>query len=197
MSKYSADRAFTDDVHIRLAVPLIYNPIQWWEVNLDQYVSSAIDIEQGIDYIFRYDGALKSVQERFREAKYARYADFTIRYRRDTNKHEDRKASEFYKMKAQFFTYGITNGEKAVPSSSNDFLKYAIIDLEKVYNKLATQEITIKDSGANYCKIIGNNTLECPIKYNADGSSSFFPIDIAAIIKLWGKEMIITQKGFI
>jgi hypothetical protein len=66
-----------------------------------------------------------------------------------------------------------------------------------VYEKLDSQQIVISDNNKNKCKIVDGNRIECPVKYNSDGSSSFFPIDISFLVKLWGNEMLVTQKGFL
>lgn len=84
--------------------------MRWKPIPLKQNIASNIDIYQGIDYIFRDQyGQIKKVQERLRDVTYQQYTDFAIRYRRDKNVHINRRASEFYKIKADYFTYGITN----------------------------------------------------------------------------------------
>jgi hypothetical protein len=196
MSKYKEDRAFTNYVHKYLAVPLIYRTLEWKEVKLRDDYAKYIDMMDGIDYVFMHNGAVKSVQERFRDARYKDFSDFTIRYRRDENKLEQRHESEYYKMKAHFFTYGIIDASKGDFKKARNFIKYAIIDLKKVYEKLDAKEILIIDNNKNTCEIIDNALIQCPIKYNKDGSSSFFPIDISFLVQLWGDEMIIDQKGF-
>lgn len=196
MANYISDRAFTDHIHNNVAIPVIYNPINWTQVNLDPDDAVHIDMFQGIDYVFNHNGTTKTVQERFRERKYQQYSDFTIRYRRDGNMHSDRHQSEYYKMKADYFTYGITNCLKDDLSQCSDFLKFAIIDLRIVYSKIDAGDILIRDNGRNTCRII-DNKIECPVKFNTDGSSSFFPIEISFLIDLWGNDIIIAQKGFI
>ncbi len=196
MALYSEDRAFTDFVHANLALPKIYKGLGWNQVDLDHNFAQEIDMQKGIDYIFKdVSGALKTVQERFRESKYQRYSDFTIRYRRDNNIHSSRRESEYYKMEADFFTYGITNCLKTDASQCTDFIKYAVIDMRKVYEKLDSGQILIRDNGKNVCSIEDNRII-CPVKYNGDGSSSFFPIEISFLVKLWGAELIVDQKGF-
>lgn len=197
MSKYSKDRAFTNYVHTNLAIPLIYTPLNWSEVKLKKDYSKYIDMMDGIDYVFRKGNAIMSVQERFRENKYQGFTDFTIRYRRDSNRIKDRHESEYYKMKAHYFTYGIIDSSKEEAMKASAFIKYAVIDLKKVYQKLDVKKIYISDNGKNKCEIIDGERLECPVKYNSDGSSSFFPIDISFLVKLWGNDMIIAQKGFL
>lgn len=197
MSKYSKDRAFTNYIHKKLAIPLIYNCLSWSEVQLRKDYSRYIDMMEGIDYVFRKGNSIMSVQERFREKKYKNFTDFTIRYRRDSNKIKDRHESEYYKMKAHYFTYGIIDSAKNELYAASSFIKYAIVDLKKVYEKLDENKIIITDSGKNKCEIIDGNRLECPVKYNLDGSSSFFPIDISYLVKLWGDDMVIDQKGFL
>ena len=199
MANYISDRAFTNYIHRNVAIPKIYNTIGWVKYNIDPKELEQLDINKGIDYLFKdNNGNIKTVQERFRESKYQKYTDFTIRYRRDGNIHSNRIQSEYYKMKASFFTYGITNCLKTDNLiSCTDFIKFAIIDLEKVYAKIDEGKIIIRDNNKSFCKIINGNTIVCPIKYNRDGSSSFFPIDIYQLVQLWGKEMIIAQKGFL
>ena len=77
------------------------------------------------------------------------------------------------------------------------FIKYAIIDLKKVYQKIDSKAIFISDNKKNTCEIVDGNRIQCPVKYNTDGSSSFFPIDISYLVKLWGNEMIVAQNGFL
>lgn len=197
MSKYSADRGFTNFVHKHLAIPIIYKPLNWEKVQLRADYAKYIDIMDGIDYVFRNEKAIMSVQERFRDVQYKDFTDFTIRYRRDENKTEDRHESEYYKMKAHYFTYGIIDDSKSAITKSSTFVKYAIIDLKKVYNKIDSGAIIISDNKKNKCRIIDGNRIECPVKYNFDGSSSFFPIDISYLVKLWGTDMLISQKGFL
>jgi hypothetical protein len=197
MSKYISDRAFTDYVHLNLAHPIIYRPLEWTKVQLREDYAKYIDMMDGIDYVYRKEDLILSVQERFREKTYEDYSDFTIRYRRDGNNVEDRNESEYYKMKAHYFTYGIIDSSKNEVNKSSGFIKYAIINLKKVYEKLDSKAIFISDNKENRCKIIDGNRIECPVKYNIDGSSSFFPIDISYLVKLWGEEMIIAQKGFL
>jgi hypothetical protein len=197
MSKYQKDRAFSDFIHKHLAVPLIYKSLQWTEVKLRKDYAEYIDMMDGIDYVFRNGDHIMSVQERFREAQYKGFSDFTIRYRRDKNNIEERQESEYYKMKAHYFTYGIIDRSKLDHKKAKGFIKYAIIDLKKVYEKLDSKAIFISDNGKDKCEIVDGNRIECPVKYNNDESSSFFPIDISFLVQLWGNDMIIVQKGFL
>ncbi|MGJ8550418.1 hypothetical protein [Winogradskyella wichelsiae] len=197
MSSYKNDRAFTDYVHKNIALPIIYKPIFWQEVKLKKEYAKHIDMLDGIDYVFRNGNSIMSVQERFREEKYKSFTDFTIRYRRDKNKHKERHESEYYKMKAHYFTYGILDCTKKTASKSSTFLKYVIIDLKKVYEKIDSGEIFISDDNKNYCEIVEDSRISCPVKYNRDGSSSFFPIDISYLVRLWGNDMVVAQKGFL
>lgn len=196
MANYISDRAFTDHIHNNVAIPKIYNPINWKEVNRDAEEAIRADMFEGIDYVFKSGSEYKSVQERFRERKYQNYSDFTIRYRRDLNPDASRHQSEYYKMKADYFTYGITNCLKDDLTQCTDFLKYAIVDLKKVYAKIDSNEIIIRDNGRNTCSI-DNGKIICPVKYNTDDSSSFFPIEISYLVRLWGNSIVIAQKGFI
>lgn len=87
-------------------------------------------------------------------------------------------------MKAHYFTYGIIDSSKSEVKNASRFIRYAIIDLKKVYKKLDSKAIFISDNKKNKCEIVDGNRIECPIKYNTDSSSSFFPIDISYLVKL-------------
>ncbi len=98
-------------------------------------------------------------------------------------------------MKADYFVYGITNCLKTNINQCTDFIKYAVIDLRKLYEKIDSKHIIIEDNRKKTC-LISDGKIICPIKNNKDGSSSFFPIDIKHLVTLWGNEMVIVQKGF-
>ncbi|MGS0747783.1 hypothetical protein [Halpernia sp. GG3] len=196
MANYKIDRAFTDLIHKEVALFKIYKQLGWQEILRDKDEAIQADIKDGIDYAFFANGKTVTVQERFREKQYAIYSDFTIRYRRDHNVHSDRKESEYYKIKADYFVYGVTNCDKNSSHTCSDFLKYAVVDLKKIYKKLDCGDIFIVDNGKNTC-IIKEGKIECPIKYNNDNSSSFFPIEILFLTQLWGEELVLSQKGFI
>lgn len=196
MSNYQSDRMFTNFVHEHIAIPNIYDPIHWKKVPMDHSRDQRLDMTYGIDYVFEVEGEFKTVQERFRERKYAHYSDFTIRYRRDDHPDASRRHSEFYKMKAQYFTYGILDCDKAEVHAGATFLKYALIDLKMVYKKIDDKQILIVDNKRNRCEKKDGQML-CPVQFNRDRSSSFFPIDIRLLNELWGGETIIIQKGFL
>jgi hypothetical protein len=166
MASYIDDRIFTNYIHNHVALSKIYKPLGWEQVTLNQQYAENIDLQDGIDYIFiDKNGQYKTVQERFREFKYKEYSDFTIRYRRDKNSHVSRIKSEYYKIKAAYFTYGIAKCSKQNYNTCTDFIKYAVIDLKKVYEKLDKGLIIIQDNNKNRCEIIDNKII-CPIKYN-------------------------------
>ena len=193
---YQSDQSFSDDIHWRLAMTQIYEPLGWSAVRMKPEQARLLDVSEGIDYVFLNEiGQITTIQERFREIKYQAYTDFTIRYRRDKSTIAGQQESEFYKIKADYFVYGITDGYKSV-ALSNGFVKFAVIDLKFIQNKIDSGQIQIRgDLRQKTCQIENNNLL-CPINQNHDGSSSFFPIDIQLLAKLWGKEPILLQKGF-
>ncbi len=196
MPDYATDRSFSNYVHLNMALPIIYKSLNWAKVPIDKAAAEHLDINHGIDYLFQQNGILKTVQERFRESKYQNYSDFTIRYRRDENKNFDRVESEYFKMKADFFVYGITNCTKEKITDCSSFIKYAVVDIKTVYDKIDRKEIIIIDNSQPKCRIV-DKKMECPIKFNKDGSSSFFPIDISLLINNWGHDTILAQKGFV
>ena len=196
MTSYLNDREFTDLVHRNVALPKIYTPLGWTEVHRDLSEAEQADIEIGIDYVFQSSNRVYSVQERFREKKYSNYSDFTIRYRRDNNRHEARRDSEFFKIQADFFVYGITNCNKTAAVHCTDFLKFAVIDMKGVYRKVESGDLIIRDNGKATCEEV-KGKLVCPIKYNRDHSSSFIPIDIPMLVRLWGSEVILKEHNFL
>lgn len=196
MSNYSIDRSFSDYVHSQIALDAIYQPLGWKPVSFQSNYGIHIDRSDGIDYVFLKGDQLISVQERFRDFKYKKYSDFTIRYRRDHHKDNTQHESEFYKLKAQYFIYGIVNGSKSNFNSCSMFLKYAVIDLEQFYAKINSGQIRIVNNAKKYSRIVDQDVIESPIIQNRDNSSSFVPVDINQLIELWGTEIVIAQKGF-
>jgi len=146
MSKYSKDRSFTDYVHKALAIPKIYEPIGWKVKNIDSNKLENLDIKKGIDYILTNSkNNTISIQERFRDAYYKRYTDVTLRFRREFNSDPERIKSEFYKIKADYLVYGITNGKKFYDKrhTLTDFIKWAIVDLRFLRNKYRENKVEI------------------------------------------------------
>ncbi|WP_115461897.1 hypothetical protein [Winogradskyella aurantiaca] len=197
MSRFKSDKAFTDYVHTHIAGSKIYEPMGWKQVNFNDSYGLHIDKSDGIDYVFLKEDQLITVQERFREARYKTYTDFTIRYRRDHHKEETHHQSEFYKLKAQYFVYGIVNGQKNDLSSNSGFLKYAVIDLKQFYEKIDKGDIRITDQNLMHSRIVEDGIIECPVIANRDRSSSFVPIDIVQLLDLFQDEVVISQQGFI
>ena len=199
MSNYKSDNSFTKMVHEKLAIPLIYDKLNWKEQELKDKVSFNMDILNAIDAFFIELGKNRiiTVQERFRESKYSNYNDFTIRYKREYSKFEERKLSEFFKLDADYFVYGIINTTKENVNSANQFIKYAVIDIKGIKNLIDKQEIIFSDNATGYtCKIV-NFKMMCPIIQNFDLSSSFVPIDIKLLNKMFPQnDIVLLQRGF-
>ena len=90
---YTSDRNFTDYIHKKLAIPLIYEPFGWEIQNINLAMATNVDLENAVD-VFLVDintNNIITVQERLREIKYRYYSDFTIRYEREFNPYEERK----------------------------------------------------------------------------------------------------------
>lgn len=197
MSKYSKDRSFSEFVHDQIALKLIYEPLKWKPVSFASDYGLHIDRSDGIDYVFLKDRQLITVQERFRDQSYRHFSDFTIRYRRDKNKNLQHQESEFYKLKAQYFIYGIVNGSKLDRASCTQFLKYAVVDLPIFYDKVRSGLIKVSQDKMRSSRIVNNDCISCPVLKNKDGSSSFIPIDITQLITLWGSHVVIAQHGYV
>lgn len=199
-TNYSTDRNFTDTIHNKLAVPIIYAPLGWIPQKMNPSLSRDADISNGIDYFFidTINNRIVTTQERFRSREYQQYSDFTIRFEREYSKYEDRKLSEYYKLNADYFVYGTIDVEKNMMSEATSFIKYAVVNLEIVKKLIDEGRIVIdRELKSKTCKEI-NGILHCPVNYNRDKSSSFFPIDIKMLIRLFPDEkVVLEQDGFL
>lgn len=197
---YGFDRAFTNKVHQNLAVPIIYNHMNWVvQDNMNSRLSKAIDMGNAVDYIaIDMNGAPKivTIQERFREEKYENYSDFTVRYQRPENSHEDRRLSEYFKLDADYFIYGIINTSKTNVDNATRFKKYAVLDLRILKEKIDDGAIIIdgKMSGTRCREERG--IMRCPINSNVDHSSTFVPFDIEIMNRI-APDVIVYQEGFV
>lgn len=197
---YKSDRRFTDTVHGRAALDLIYADLGWAErTDITPAEREEIDINKGIDYVMTSDGNDRIyVQERFREMQYATYSDVTLRYRRDENNHRERRESEYYKIRAKYLVYGIIDKSKEhvlYDSRDIDFIKFAVVDIEKLRQHTRMRDIVISnDIPRSYAR---NGILYAAVKQNTDRSSSFVVFDVNALNDLFGDEgIILYQKGY-
>lgn len=198
MTYYNDDRKFTNYVHENIAKKQIYPKLNWIIQDINTIVAENVDINNSVDY-FAIDSnynKIITIQERFREKKYLNYNDFTIRYKRVFNKDPNRKLSEFFKLNVNYFVYGIINQSKIDVNENGKFVKYAIINIEKLLEMIDNGRIIIDESlQSKYCKI-EDNILRCPVIENYDHSSSFVPFDIKILKNLFDKEIIIYSEGF-
>lgn len=198
MTYYNDDRKFTNYVHENIAKKQIYPKLNWIIQDINTIVAENVDINNSVDYfaIDSNNNKIITIQERFREKKYLNYNDFTIRYKRIFNKDPNRKLSEFFKLNVNYFVYGIIDQSKIDVNENGKFVKYAIINIEKLLEMIDNDRIIIDESlQSKYCKI-EDNILRCPVIENYDHSSSFVPFDIKILKNLFDKEIIIYSEGF-
>lgn len=196
MTHYISDREFTNYVHEYVALKHIYSRLGWTQAKIDRDLLEQMDLSKGIDYVFVDEfNDTKYCQERFRESKYSNYNDFTIRYRRDYSRFVERQESEYSKIEADIFVYGITNGEKSVLESNTKFIKFAVIDLDIIFELIESKRIQIDiTSKLSY---IDNNVFFAGYNENSDYSSSFIVFDIKELNNFFNEEnVIIIQEGF-
>ena len=198
MANYAADRKFSDYVHENLALKLIYEPLSWRPINLEQRLAQHLDMSKGIDYCFTdMNDDLITVQERFREQKYWRYNDITLRYRRDQNSNVLNVKSEFYKIEADYMVYGVVNASKFNHELASKFVKFAVLDMKALMFAFEKKLIAVKRVHTNQC-FIENGVLVCPVNYNRDGSSSFVPVDLKLLLQCnIAAKIILYQQGYI
>jgi hypothetical protein len=196
MANYLSDREFTDYVHRHLAIPKIYNKIGWQIMEVEKEQALQQDLSHGIDYTLKNkEGKIITVQERFRERKYRHYHDATLRFRRANHRDPAQVESEFYKIKADYLVYGITDGDKINITSNTGFLKGVILEISFLQKKYAAGELEIAPTGTVRCRQ-NKFKMICPENLNPDGSSSFLPFDIRLMKSLWGTDSILYQKGY-
>ncbi|WP_457621873.1 hypothetical protein [Persephonella sp.] len=193
---YQEDRIFTEYVHSNLALEKIYKPLKWKKIEINSCTAEDLDINHGIDRVFETEtGKVITVQERFRTRDYGRYDDFTIRYSREKNKNETRRKSEFFKIKADYFVYGITNCTDKLLLDCDDFLKFAVIDMSIVKDLIENEVIIIDEKSLEKSSFIHNGKLITPVLINRDSSSEFIALSIPDLKKL-DKRTVIFQRGF-
>lgn len=198
MAIYESDRRFTDKVHKNLALVKIYRGMGWVEQQLDDDVRERIDMNDAIDYVCvdKHSGQIVTIQERFRDDYYKFYNDFTLRFERENNSHEERKLSEFYKLHVDYLVYGITNASKVNVDKATDFVKYIVVDIKK-FNALVESGVIVieRDRNIGTSRMRGDK-IYCPVIYNRDGSSSFVPIEAKMFNKVCPNGVVI-QKGML
>jgi len=197
---YMQDREFTNYVHEHLAVPQIYSQMDWvvQENNdLNERLRINIDMNNAVDYMaVNAQRRIVTIQERFREAKYSNYTDFTIRYMRPENIHEDRRMSEFFKLDSNYFIYGTIDTSKSNYRNARRFLKYAVLNLVRLKERIDDGTIIIDENlSGRTCRQEGNK-MRCPVNNNTDHSSNFVPFDIIILSRV-APEVIEYQEGFI
>jgi hypothetical protein len=197
---YSDDRSFTNYVHDELVVPQIYKEELNWKIKvINQSKLEEMDIHHGIDYVLTdTNNEDIYVQERFRDSFYQKYSDATIRYRRDNNSNPNRAQSEYYKIKADYLVYGITNGSKFEDKrhTLTGFIKWVVIDLKFLREQFKKKLVRVTEESRTTC-YISDGVLCCPENFNPDGSSSFIPLDISLLDQLWDSNIIFKQFGFL
>lgn len=198
MSNYTSDRNFTDFVFKQIAIPTIYEKLGWKNFNINEEELNQLDLHKGIDAVALDEKNEKiTIQYRFREEKYLNFNDVTLRYKRPNNAYLERRDSEFFKIEADFFIYGIVNDTKASKEVENrKLLKWAVIDLKKLMSAIDNKDIVIDNTIKYRCKW-DNNKMYCPINNNWDGSSNFVPFDVNIIFNyLSDKGIIVAFYGY-
>ncbi|MFS0982430.1 hypothetical protein [Enterococcus casseliflavus] len=206
MSNYNSDRSFTDYVHVNLAVPIIYSKLEWNCLPLHTDYTNQRDMQDGIDYQATDEHGFKiTIQERFRDAFYADRNDFTMRYTRENSLRENEQKSEFFKIDATYFIYGITNGKKFADArhTLTGIIRYVVVDVNELKN-LFRKGIIKVPNGIQYSSRIVNDENGRQVLYtaklaNRDGSSEFIAIDPAQLRQILGQNIsnvIIDQIGF-
>lgn len=195
---YKDDREFSNFVHEKIAKKYIYPKLSWIIQDVNTFMLENVDINNSVDYfaIDKSKDKIITIQERFRESKYSNYNDFTIRYKREFNKNENRLYSEFFKLNVDYFVYGIINQSKNNVDSNAKFIKYAVINIHTLMDLIEQEKIVIEENAkTKFCSVY-NEKLYCPVIQNFDKSSSFVPFDISMMKRLFPNGLIIDSYGF-
>lgn len=197
---YNIDRGFSDKVHNNLAVKIIYPLMAWTVHGLNERLLLNIDQNNAVDYVAidqrEVVPRIVTIQERFRENKFRSYSDFTIRYMRPENIHEERRESEFFKLDADYFIYGIINTSKKDVDNATDFIKFAVLNLNVLRQLIDEGTVVIDPNLDNSRCERRDNVMHCPINENSDHSSNFVPLDINILYEIEPR-VIEYQRGFI
>lgn len=199
MAGYQQDRVFTDYIHKNISLPKIYPILCWKEEYIEPEELNELDINNGIDAIFLDENSnRKTLQYRYRDNFYTSNRDVTLRYQRPLNTNADRHNSEFFKIEADFFLYGISNGKKFPDKLHTNTLlsKWAVLNISKLLYFIENGSIVIDSTLGGYQCRLKDGKMYCPVLNNKDGSSNFVPFDIPIMIDLFGNEIVIHQKGF-
>lgn len=203
--RYRSDRKFTDYVHRNIANEFIYKRLKWNIIDNKSKQAIEDDIYEGIDYKAVDNLGLKiSIQERFRHSSYSNFNDFTIRYSRENSNFIAEKNSEYFKIDADYFVYGITNKiTKHDFNEITEFKKFIVIDLNYLKKLLRIGLIRIPNE-----RVINDNIVQIDNQYiyytgrniNKDGSSEFITINPEKLARIIGNEiynLVVLQKGFL
>lgn len=202
---YAKDRAFTDFVHEQLAVPIIYSKLGWNPVSVETEFHNQRDMQDGVDYqAVDALGFKVTIQERFRDAWYNKYNDFTIRYTREHSSLVSERKSEFFKIDAAYFIYGITNGKKFLDQrhTLTDLNKYIVYDVNLLKNLFRDGKIRVPENYVyeSQVKVInGEKVLYTGLTRNKDDSSEFISIDPNKLKDVIGDQissLVLLQKGY-
>jgi hypothetical protein len=199
------DWSFTDQVHQSLAMKRFYEPNKLGVVKATKYE----DLSKGIDYWAKKidsehhcHNRVYAFQERFRKlSSYTKNSkEFTLRFERNNSLSQKQRFSEFYKIKARFFLYGILNTQEM--NEDSDFLRYCVIDLDVLKKAIADNLISIDynlDNKKNNAYVIGSKPVAI-VKTNHEdkkGNSSFLVFNVQHILKLLPDLKIVTfESGY-
>lgn len=105
--------------------------------------------------------------------------------------------SEFFKIEAKYFLYGISNGKKFEDNlhTNTNFMKWAVIDIDNLLKAIDDKLIVIDETLSGTTCQFKNGKLFCPINNNKDNSSSFVPFDIPMLNKI-SNNIIVASSGF-
>lgn len=156
--------------------------MNWQETHTDTSYDDQRDKKDGIDYqAVDQLGFKVTIQERFRDEYCKKFNDFTIRYTRDNSQREEEKQSDFFKIDASYFIYGVTNGKKFSDKrhTLTDFIKYVVFDVNSLKN------------------LFRHGVIKVPSKFTY--YSEFIAIDPKKLSEILGSDIskvIIEQKGY-
>ena len=194
MAVYKDDRSFTDYIQQKVSIPKVYPIMGWQPEEIDEDELNKKDMNEGIDaIILDKNGEVKTLQYRYRDNYYIAYQDATLRYQRPYNSNSDRHLSEFFKIKADFLLYGISNGKKFSDNlkTNTELDKWVVIDLIKLSQKIEQGLVIIDDKMIGKTSQLIEGKLKCPVVSNTDDSSNFVPFDIPTLIKLFSNLVLI------
>lgn len=195
------DWKFSDKVHQYVLENEIYNH-HFFNLKEVTKATKREDQDEGIDYWAVCSDGRYSIQERFRElSKYTKNSlEFTLRYERNGSISNNQKKSEFFKIKANYLLYGITENQK-VDSKITGLKRFVFINIQELYKEINNGNIIIDENKENRLEpYVNKENIPCAIvkknHENKSGNSSLVIFNVSHLYEI-NKNIVFSSEGYL